>query len=255
EAVSEHILSPIIQSGINWIVTDEAMLFKSLRKKKRITSYLYQPWQLKRKDGMLNIVFRDRNLSDLIGFAYQGLKPEDAVWDFTNHLKNIARHFKNRNPLVVVALDGENAWEYYKNDGWDFLSLLYQQLSVTDFLKTTTVSEYLRMFPAKRNISYLKAGSWVDGNFNKWIGSDLKNKAWDYLVEARQELSGLPDGLEQSVIDLARKQISIAEGSDWFWWYGDTDDDMFDQLFRMHLSNFYSLIKKEIPAYLKVPLQ
>ncbi len=251
EAVSEYILGSIIQSGVNWIVTDEAMLFKSLGKKKRITSYLYQPYRLKRKQGAINIVFRDRNISDLISFVYHRQKPEDGVEDLLGHLKNIDRHFKNKNPLVVVALDGENAWEYYKNDGWDFLSLLYQRLSASGFLKTVTVSEYLASFPPQNNLAHLKPGSWVSGNFDKWIGSRLKNRAWELLAEARKELEHAAADQGQSAasdkLNLAWKQIYIAEGSDWFWWYGDTEDKTFDYLFRMHLSNFYRILGKPVP--------
>ena len=248
EAVSEQILDLVIQSGINWIITDEAMLFKSLKKKKRITSYLYKPYQLERKQGAVNIVFRDRNLSDLISFVYHRWKPQDAVRDFLTHLKNINKYAKNENALVVVALDGENAWEYYKNDGWDFLSLLYQKLTTADFLTTTTISEYLSMFPARSNLAYLKPGSWVGGNFNKWIGSMPKNKAWEYLTQAREDLlSQSTNSGSRGVSDLAWKQMFIAEGSDWFWWYGDTDDKAFDELFRMHLSNLYRFLGKEIP--------
>jgi alpha-amylase/alpha-mannosidase (GH57 family) len=151
---------------------------------------------------------------------------------------------------VVVALDGENAWEYYKNDGRDFLQLLYQGLSETDFLKTTTVSEHLKTYPPKNNIAYLKPGSWVNGNFNKWIGSKAKNKAWEYLAKAREELEQLSVVSCQLSDSLIWKQIYIAEGSDWFWWYGDTDDQAFDELFRMHLSNLYRLLDKPIPEYL-----
>lgn len=250
EAVSEHILALIAQSGINWIITDEAMLFKSLGKKRRATTYLYRPYQLQRKEGVINIVFRDRNLSDLISFVYQQWKPEDAVNDFINHLKNIEQRFKHKNPLVVVALDGENAWEYYRNDGWDFLSLFYQKLSEADFLKTTTISDYLKMFPAKDNLAYLKPGSWVGGNFNKWIGSKQKNKAWEHLLQAREQLKQVA-GAQKDLSDLVWKQIHIAEGSDWFWWYGDTDDKTFDRLFRMHLSNLYRLLDKPIPDELQ----
>jgi alpha-amylase/alpha-mannosidase (GH57 family) len=253
EAVSEHILNPIIQSELNWIITDEAVLFKSLGKKKRATSYLYRPYQLKRGKGAINIIFRDRNLSDLISFVYHRWKPENAAEDFVNHLRDIDQQFKRQNPLVVVALDGENAWEYYKNDGRDFLSSLYRRLSTSDFLKTTTVSEYLEMFPADDNLAYLEPGSWVNGNFNKWIGAKLKNKAWDYLTQARKELEEIQNDDKQLAVsdkdklNLAWKQIYITEGSDWFWWYGDTDDKTFDQLFREHLSNFYHFLNKPIP--------
>ncbi|MFH1678880.1 MAG: glycoside hydrolase family 57 protein, partial [Candidatus Omnitrophota bacterium] len=252
EAVCEHILGFIIQAGIGWIVTDESMLFKSLGKKRRVTSHLYKPYCLERKEGAVNIVFRDRNLSDLIGFVYRSWKAKDAVEDFIQHLKRISQHSKHKDPLVVIALDGENAWEYYKNDGWDFLTLLYQRLSEADFLKTTTVSEYIKKFPPKDNIPYLKPGSWVNSDFGKWIGSNPKNKAWDYLTQAREELKRVTSDAQQSAVirdklDLIWKQMYIAEGSDWFWWYGDTDDKTFDQLYRMHLSNFYRLLGKKPP--------
>ena len=184
-----------------------AILYKSLRKKKRITSYLYKPYQLTKEEGSLSIVFRDRNLSDLVSFVYHKWEPEAAVNDFLNHLKSIDQHFKKDNPLVVVALDGENAWEYYKNDGWDFLSLLYNRLQTADFLKTTTVSEYLAEFPAKNNLIYLKPGSWINGDFNKWIGSDHKNKAWECLTSAREEFEKVLHEESQLKDSLAWKQL------------------------------------------------
>ena len=254
EAVSEHILNLFIQSGINWIITDEAILFKSLGKKKRAPACLYKPHQLKRKEGAINIVFRDRNLSDLISFVYHRLDAKKAVDDFLHHLNNIDKHFKEKDPLVVIALDGENAWEYYKNDGWDFLTLLYQKLSTCDFLRTTTISEFISKSPPEDNLSYLKPGSWVDGNFNKWIGSKPKNKAWELLVKAREELGHIAGSDRQAALgdklNQAWKQIQIAEGSDWFWWCGDTDDKTFDQLFRMHLSNLYHFLDKPVPEQL-----
>ncbi|MGD9014786.1 MAG: glycoside hydrolase family 57 protein [Candidatus Omnitrophota bacterium] len=254
QAVSEHILDLFIQSKINWIISDEAILFKSLGKKKRTTAYLYKPYQLKRKSGEINIVFRDRNLSDLISFVYHRQDTKQAVGDFLNHLKNIDKHFKEKDPLVVIALDGENAWEYYKHDGWDFLKHLYHKLSTSDFLQTTTISEYLLKSPPKDNLAYLSPGSWVAGNFNKWIGAKPKNIAWELLTKAREELGQIANRDTQPAIsdklNLAWKQVYIAEGSDWFWWYGDTDDKTFDQLFRMHLGNLYHLLDKSAPEQL-----
>ena len=253
ESVSEHILPYIIQAGINWIVTDEAILFKSLKKKKRDAVLVYQAHLLKRKDGNLNIIFRDRNLSDLISFVYCHWRTEDAVADLMRHLENISTAFKGKDILVAIAMDGENAWEYYPNDGHDFLELLYQKLSEAKFLKTVTISEYLKMHPPKLEIKRLAAGSWIYADFGKWIGNPYKIKAWEWLAEARQELDSSKFMVHSSKLELAWKQIYICEGSDWFWWYGEDHLD-FDRLFRIHLSNFYTLLDKEIPEYLKKPL-
>ena len=252
EAVSEHILPIIIQSGINWIVADEAILFKSLKKKKRDAQALYQPHLLKRREGNLNIIFRDRVLSDLIGFVYHSWRTEDAVGDLMKHLENIADAFKRQDVLVTIAMDGENAWEYYPGDGHDFLNSLYRRLSDSKLIKTVTVSEYLKGHPVKQKIKYLACGSWIYGEFGKWIGNHYKNKAWECLVKAREELDKL-SGSSDEIVKKAYKQIYIAEGSDWFWWYGEDHGD-FDRLFRMHLSNFYTIIGKDTPEYLKAPL-
>ncbi len=252
ESVSEHILPFIINAGINWIVADEAILFKSLKKKRREASLIYQPHLLKREEGNLNIVFRDRNLSDLIGFVYHRLTAADAVADFLGHLKIIADTFVDKDILVTVAMDGENAWEYYPRDGHDFLELLYRKLSESPFLETSTVSEYLKTHPPRNEIKRLSAGSWIYGNFSKWIGSPKKVKAWEWLALARKELASTEHRTLNT--ELAYKQMYILEGSDWFWWAGEDPDGSFDRLFRMHLTNFYTLLGKDIPEYLNKPL-
>ncbi len=253
ESVCEHILNFFIEAGLNWIVTDEAILFKSLKTKKRNTRLLYQPHILKRKDGCLNIIFRDRNLSDLIGFVYHKWSAKEASDHFLKQLENIYCAFKQQDILVTIAMDGENAWEYYPNDGHDFLNELYTRLCDAKFLKTITVSEYLNLFPAQNDIKRLSAGSWIYGEFGKWIGSPYKNKAWEYLAQARAELQKLID-TNQNISELAWKQMYICEGSDWFWWAGEDHHGEFDRLFRKHLANFYTLIGKDIPGYLKSPL-
>jgi alpha-amylase/alpha-mannosidase (GH57 family) len=214
---------------------------------------LYQPYLLKRKDGSLNIVFRDRNLSDLIGFVYHTWDTKQAVDDFMRHIQVIANALKEKNALVTIALDGENAWEYYVSDGHPFLESLYQRLSESNFVKCVTISEYLKKFSPTLEIKRLSPGSWIYANFFKWIGNPYKNKAWESLAKARKELSEA-SALSQETRQLAQRQICIAEGSDWFWWYGENHLD-FDALFRMHLSNFYTIIGKDIPDYLKEPLE
>lgn len=256
ESVCEHILPLLMGSGINWIVADEAILFKSLKKKKRSTELLYQPHLLKREEGSLNIVFRDKNLSDLISFVYCNLTAEEAVNDLMKHLENIHDAFKGQDILVTIAMDGENAWEYFRNDGHDFLGLLYQRLSDSKIIKTTTVSEYLNMHPAVSEIARLAAGSWIYGEFGKWIGNPYKCRAWECLAEARKKLEKIDESkFDAAQRDLIRKQMYILEGSDWFWWYGEDPGGAFDRMFRMHLSNFYTLIGEAVPEFLRKPLE
>ncbi len=256
EGVSEHILTYIMKAGFKWIVTDEAILFRSLKRKKRNTRLLYQPHLLKRKDGELGIVFRDRNLSDIIGFMYQAWKPQDAAADFVKHLENISNAFKDNDVLVTIAMDGENAWEYFTDDGYPFLEEFYKRISEARFVKTTTINDYIQKFRPALRIPRLAAGSWIYGKFGKWIGNPHKLKAWEWLAQARKDLQTAVDSghLKQEQLRLAWKQIYILEGSDWFWWYGEDPTADFDKLYRMHMSNLYSLIGKEAPAYLSSPL-
>ena len=250
ESVSEHILPFIIQSGIKWIVADEAILFKSLSKKKRDTTLLYQPHLLRRKEGDLNIVFRDRNLSDLIGFVYHTWKAQDAATDLMKHLGNISIEFKGKDTLVTIAMDGENAWEYYSNDGIDFLEALYGRLSESKIIKTTTIKDYLHKFRVTKQIKRLAAGSWIYGEFGKWIGNPYKVRAWEALIEARKAL----ETARVFASPLAWKQMYILEGSDWFWWAGEDVNGAFDKLYRMHLTNLYTILDLDPPDYLKKPL-
>ena len=251
-SVSEDIIPSLIKSKIRWIVTDEAMLFRSLGKP-RDPRLLYQPHLLEREEGKLAVVFRDRNLSDLIGFNYYNLKPEDAVNDLMDHFKNIAGSFKGSDPLVTIAMDGENAWEYYRNDGHDFLELLYARISEAKFMKTVTLNDYISRNPPSSKIPRLAPGSWIYGEFSKWINSPYKNKGWEYLADARRELEAIREkGI--GISEQAWKQMYILEGSDWYWWLGEDYPGYFDRLFRMHLTNFYTLIGKRGPDYLRKPI-
>ena len=159
---------------------------------------------------------------------------------------------------MSIILDGENAWEYYRNDGLDFLRYLYEGLSSENRLKTVTVSEYLGEHDRCQPLERLHAGSWIHANFGIWIGHEEDNTAWDYLTEARGELESF--GKMNPANDLSEpwKSIYVAEGSDWNWWYGDEHttetQEVFDELFRMNLVKVYTRIGREVPPHLYVPI-
>lgn len=249
QAVSREILPMLSSCGINWIVTDEGMLWKTVKRVRRSGRLLYRPYLLKAGSSTLTVVFRDRNLSDLIGFQYQHWKPKDAVDNFLGHLEKIDDYMKSDNALVTIALDGENAWEYYDNDGADFLKELYSKISDSKFIRSTTINDYLKRYPVKHSLPTIATGSWINGDLRKWMGHTSKNLAWEMITEARSLIKG-------SCIDDEKimKQMYALEGSDWFWWYSDKSPS-FDKLFRLHLKNLYSFLKVKPARNLNIPLE
>ena len=247
QALSPEVLPILMKAGFSWAVTDETLLWNTFKKIKRDGRLLYRPYTIKAKDDALTLIFRDKFLSDLIGFEYMHWRTKDAVDNFMFHLSKIKEYFGASDCLLTVALDGENAWEYYRNDGRDFLRLLYGRLSETSYVKCVTVSEYLRDNKPCHRLPTLATGSWIFGTLNKWMGHPAKNTAWEYLSAARNLLTE-----EQLQDERLMKQIHVLEGSDWFWWYGENKKS-FDQLYRLHLKNFYQMIGKTPEVDLDIP--
>ncbi len=259
-SVSEEVVKLALESKIHWMATDEEILWRTLNIA-RAPSVLYRPHALRRKGGQLAMVFRDRELSDLIGFVYSQWDPKIAVEDFLRRLGDIHQQFRSadRPALVSIILDGENAWEFYPNDGHDFLTGLYQALEQDDRFRCVTVTEFLQQCPLEHaeSLPELFSGSWIDGNFATWIGHPEKNAAWIRLAAAREALA--PLGREDPAHAKAWKSLGAAEGSDWLWWFGAThfsaQADEFDRLFRAHVSNSYRLAGLEPPAALQSPIR
>lgn len=274
QSVSPQILPYVAKQGFNWLCSDEAILGWTLKHffhrdglgNVYEPEMLYRPYRLETPHGDLAIVFRDHRLSDLIGFTYGSMDPKRAAADLIGHLEAIARSLKKRQSsgstaleqpwLVTIALDGENCWEFYEKDGIPFLETLYQTLSQDTNLKLVTVSEFIEAFPPTATLpaDQLHSGSWVDGSFTTWIGDPAKNRAWDLLTEARQVLANHPEATEESNPE-AWEALYAAEGSDWFWWFGEghssNQDAIFDQLFREHLCALYEALNEPVPAKLR----
>jgi len=261
-SVSEDVVKAIHSEGIQWTATDEEILSRSsginLRAASGIVtqpSMLYSAYDF----SGISIIFRDRRLSDLIGFAYSGWQPRRAAEDLIGRLLHIHDSLTDDEPhLVSIILDGENAWEYYKNDGHDFLRYLYEGISRNERIKTTTVSGYLKQHPERKRLDRIHPGSWINGNFNIWIGHEEDNTAWDYLTETREDLEGFRKLNPEKGVDSALKALYVAEGSDWNWWYGDehsTEKEVeFDELFRSNLMKVYKEIGRDVPPHLYVPV-
>ncbi|MCK4738477.1 MAG: hypothetical protein KAT46_00875 [Deltaproteobacteria bacterium] len=267
-SVSPNSLSLIAGEGIQWVATDEEILSKSIgRSFKRdsdgncIDTCLYEPYEIVFGEKKINIIFRDHLLSDLIGFEYASWDAQKAVDDFLSRLSKIRDKLKKPSEhLVSIILDGENVWETFKDDGHEFLNTLYSRLSEDTRFDCVTVSEFLKDAPPLKKIDKIFSGSWINHNFGIWIGGKEENNAWDLIAEARKSILEYEATTKKNIkkIQEAWRRLYTAEGSDWFWWYGDdhiTATSLeFDLLLRGHLKKIYELIGKEKPIALNSPI-
>ena len=247
-AVDASTLRLYREMGLEWVATDEAILFASLGESER--SALYRPWEI---EGV-RILFREHPLSDKIGFTYQHWDAERAAEDFIVSLDAIAE--THPDAIVSVILDGENAWEFYPENARPFFEALYRRLEENGRFGCVTVSDTLT-HPAA-GLSRLHPGSWIYGTFDTWVGHPEKNAAWELLYQTRRDYSHHEERLSQETKESCLRHFLAAECSDWFWWYGEDHYTEFarefDALFRAHLITVYELSGLQPPANLFHPI-
>ena len=269
-SVSEQALSIACELGVKWMATDEGILGRSLGINFSRDGYghldsdlahkLYSIYRYENGDTRMNMIFRDHTLSDLIGFVYSGMPPQDAANNLIQKIKQSAQPIlaNGQDAVVPIILDGENAWEYYPNSGREFLRRFYDALQSDPTMEAVTVTEAIARHRNTSTLKTLVPGSWINANFNVWIGAPEDNKAWDHLYHARNFYAqASPDATEKQR-KLAFEELLIAEGSDWNWWYGpehhSANDRDFDELYRKHLSNVYQALGVTPPDYLLQPI-
>jgi len=269
-SVSEEVLAIAAELGIKWMATDEGVLGRTLgihferphesRLKAEHALDLYTPYLFSKGKTEMSMVFRDHTLSDLIGFVYSGMPANQAAEHFIRSIKESAKPVleKGRDAFVPIILDGENAWEFYPESGREFLRRVYEMLEHDPTIQAVTMSEAIEAHRNPPRLESLVPGSWINANFNVWIGAPEDNKAWDYLSNARDFYSRMAPKADAEKAKLAFEELLIAEGSDWNWWYGpehhSANDRDFDELYRKHLSNVYQLLGADVPLYLAQPI-
>jgi alpha-amylase/alpha-mannosidase (GH57 family) len=258
--VSGETIELLADCNIRWLASGETVLRNSLTASEIVAGEnIHEAY--KYADHDVACFFRHDGLSDLIGFKYSDWHADDAVANLIHHVEKIAESHTdgNESGIVSIILDGENAWEYYPENAYYFLSALYKKLAEHEEINLTTYSQYLEQFSANNRLTRMVAGSWVYGTFSTWIGNQDKNRAWDMLADAKKEYDSVMASarLSKENRERADMQLAICEGSDWFWWFGDYNPadcvQSFDQQYRMHLSNLYRILGKQPPEYLSRP--
>ncbi|HUS19341.1 MAG TPA: glycoside hydrolase family 57 protein [Terriglobales bacterium] len=271
-SVSDEVMAIGHELGVQWMATDEGVLGRSSnyyfdRPGESIltpdsAARLYNIYKFEQNETRMHLVFRDHSLSDLVGFVYSGMNPHDAAQHFLGKIKASAASLteSGRDAIVPVILDGENAWEYFPGSGREFLRQLYGAIQSDPMLECATVSEAIERHGADSfgRLDHLVPGSWINSNFNVWIGAPEDNLAWDYLHAARELYEHRASRAPEEKRQLAFEELLIAEGSDWNWWYGpehhSANDKDFDELYRKHLANVYVALGENPPDYLSRPI-
>jgi alpha-amylase/alpha-mannosidase (GH57 family) len=269
-SVSEETLAIAHGLGIKWMATDEGVIGRSTgvffqrdgngHLPGHLAERLYNVHRYESGKTTMHLVFRDHTISDLIGFVYSGMDPKDAAAHLLRNLKEAARPVlsNGRDAVISVILDGENAWEYYPKSGREFLRRFYDSLQDEKGLEALTISEAIARQSNPAPLRSLVPGSWINANFNVWIGAPEDNRAWDYLSNAREFYAAHAPQATEAQRKLAFEEILISEGSDWNWWYGpehhSANDRDFDELYRKHLSNVYLALGARAPDYLVQPI-
>jgi len=270
-SVSEEAVTEMARAGLRWTASDEGVLERSiqrpLHRDSRGTAHpvdlLYRPWIRRTAAGEIAMLFRDRTLSDLIGFSYSGSDPEHAAHDLLERIRRIGetwtREGQDGEPVVPIILDGENAWEHFREGGRTFLRRFYAGLQADPHLRAVTMSEAVGA-GVPRELPRVFAGSWIHSDFSVWIGHADDRRAWDLLGAARDALSAAEKegAVAPAALERAREAFRAASGSDWCWWYGDdhsSENDLeFDRLFRRHLRAVYEALGRPAPEDLSETL-
>jgi alpha-amylase/alpha-mannosidase (GH57 family) len=276
-AISRGTLELLDAAGFKWAATSANVLQSALArtdpKAARDARAYNRPYRL--PGGRMVEFFRDDTLSDLIGFTYATWHGDDAAHNLVNELAHLARQYGEgaeqpsgaaaggdgpRRHAVLIALDGENAWEHYPFNGYYFLRALYSLLASHPQLELTTLSDCVARGLEPVPLQTVVAGSWVHGTLATWMGDPAKNRAWDLLCEAKLAFDGVMSSgaLDAAQRAAAERQLALCESSDWFWWFGDYNPadavSQFDSLYRRQLVVLYRILGLPPPEELAQPI-
>jgi alpha-amylase/alpha-mannosidase (GH57 family) len=274
--VSDQALTIAAEEGFQWFGTDEGVLgrtlnvgfFRDARGLPANADRLYKTWKVQLTGKSIIGLFRDHHLSDLIGFVYSRMDGKAAAADLHGRLRDLGDRVQSAQPLTVcLFLDGENAWEYYPGNGREFLKEFYRRIQEDQDFRALTASEAIAAAGEIPTTNGIFPASWINANFDVWIGHSEDVTAWELLWDARETYSqsldartkGMPDAPGDTAMSQAQESLLAAEGSDWCWWFGPehstANDAEFDALYRKHLTAVYLALGQMAPEELATPIK
>ena len=275
-SVSDQALTLAAQEGFQWFGTDEGVLgrtlnvafFRDANGLPANADRLYKPWRVQLGDSYITGLFRDHHLSDLIGFVYSRMDAKSAAADLHSRLRLLGEKVSGNQPLTIsLFLDGENAWEYYPGNGREFLREFYRRIQSDPDFSALTATEALAAAGEIPTTTGIFPASWINANFDVWIGHSEDVAAWELLWDAREAYGravdsnkkGRPGAPTETALKEAHESLLVAEGSDWCWWFGPehstANDAEFDALFRKHLTGIYLALGQVAPEELAKPIK
>ncbi len=275
-SVSDQTLTLAAQEGFEWFGTDEGVLgrtlniafFRDANGTPANASRLYRPLRVQIGEKSIHGLFRDHHLSDLIGFVYSRMDAKAAAADLHSRLRQLGERTGGTQPLTIcLFLDGENAWEYYEGNGREFLGEFYRRIESDADFRALTASEAIAAAGEIPTNTGIFPASWINANFDVWIGHGEDVTAWELLWDARETYAraletrqkGRPGGPTEEALKDAHESLLAAEGSDWCWWFGPEhstpNDAEFDELYRKHLTAVYLALGQVAPEELAKPIK
>ena len=270
QCVSPKTLEMLSQEGVEWSISDEGNLSNSINFEfvHDFKGYLEEPYHLlktysyKTKKSDIKMIFRESTIYNLVSFEYAHHNPVATANDLYDRIKIIQGKIlssPDKNHLLTIAMDGENCWENYIDDGNSFLETLYKLICEDESLETVLISDYIENEKEHKQLNKIATGASFNRGYKLWINEPVKDIAWKYLKRAKQDLIAFSKREPgNNNLAYAQRELLICEGSDWFWWYGEPNysgrDNIFDFIFRTHLKNIYKSLELDYPKYLNEPL-
>lgn len=270
QCVSPKTLEMLSDLGVEWSISDEGNLANSIDFEfvHDFKGYLEDPYHLlktytyKTENSDIKMIYRESSIYNLVSFEYAHHNPVATANDLYDRIKILQSKIlssPDKDHLLTIAMDGENCWENYIEDGNPFLETLYKLISEDSSLETVLISDYIEKSKEHKPLNKIATGASFNRGYKLWIDEPLKDIAWQYLKRARDDFNTFikREPNHPNIMD-AKKELLVCEGSDWFWWYGEPNssgrDNIFDYLYRTHLKNIYKTLELEYPSYLDEPL-